>query len=58
MVVEVSGQVGQVGDVGAEVVTAGAAERSGQSVPPAATYDGSVQVPYGTATEVPGDADR
>ena len=49
-VVEVGGQVGQVGHVGAEVVAAGAAEPAGQAPPPACTLDGSVHAPNGTAT--------
>ena len=48
-VVEVGVQVGEVGDVGAEVVAAGAAEPVGQACPPAFTLDGSVQIPNGTA---------
>jgi hypothetical protein len=43
-------QVGQEGDIGAEVVAAGAAESVGQAFPPALTLEGSAQTPKGTAT--------
>jgi len=50
-VVEIAGEVGQVGHVGAEVVTAGAAEpdRAGAAAG-FSRWNGSPQVPYGTAT--------
>ena len=44
-VIEVGGQVGEVGDVGAEVVAPAQRNRTGQAPPPACTFDGSVQRP-------------
>ena len=44
-VIEVGGQVGQVGDVGAEVVAAGAAEPDRAGASAGCTLDGSVQRP-------------
>src|SRR5579875_1496204 len=49
-VIEVGAQVREVGDVGAEVVAAGAPEPVGQAWPPALTLEGSAQIPNGTAT--------
>ena len=49
-VIKVSGQVREVGNVGAEVVTADAAEPERAGLPPAATLDGSRQIPNGTDT--------
>ncbi|WP_433711046.1 hypothetical protein ACQP2U_33000 [Nocardia sp. CA-084685] len=44
-IIKVCLQVGQVCDVGAEVVAARAADQTGQAPPPAWTLVGSVQVP-------------
>ena len=49
-VLEIGLQVGQERDIGLEVVAAGQRNRIGQAPPPAWTLEGSLQVPYGTAT--------